>query len=254
MIARIASPARLQVFSFLLVFVSIPSYCQTPPPVNRDIPVELQATDPEIRTLIEEARSSADMGNYDVALSKAKAALDLAETKGLVGDKALAEQLVAIGYFGSGHLEDSFKFYRASSQDAIDSSNLVLQADVLVALSASPQSQGNLPGALDLLAKALELANQSKNLLVKARVLGELGKIQLLAGKIEEGRTSVQEALQIDRTNGYVSEALHAVYLGNAILPSPHRIFRKLSASLRLRGIWQFRRETISHWFWPKMP
>jgi len=91
MIARIASPARLQVFSFLLVFVSIPSYCQTPPPVNRDIPVELQATDPEIRTLIEEARSSADMGNYDVALSKAKAALDLAETKGLVGDKALAE-------------------------------------------------------------------------------------------------------------------------------------------------------------------
>jgi len=180
--------------------------------------VELQATDPEIRALLEEARSSVDIGNYDVAFSKAKTALDLAETKRLVGDKALAEQLVAIGYFGSGKVEDSLKLYRASLQDAIDSSNLVLQADVLVALSTSPQSQGNLTGALDLLTRALELANQSKNIIIKARVLGELGKIQLLAGKIEEGSKSVQEALQIDRANGYMSEPLHAVYLGYAVL------------------------------------
>jgi tetratricopeptide (TPR) repeat protein len=221
MITRLVLLKRLLLFPFLVVVTSIPSHCQTPSAINRDIPVELQATDPEIRTLLEESRSSADIGNYDVALSKAETALDLAETKGLVGDKALAEQLVAIGYFGSGKLEDSFKFYRASLQDAIDSSNLVLQADALVALSTLPQLQGNLPGALERLGMAHERANQSKNPYIRARVLGELGKLQIASGQIEQGRKSVEEALNIDKVNGYDFEPLHSVYAVYAILSQP---------------------------------
>ena len=51
-----------------------------------------------------------------------------------VGDKALAEEVVAVGYFRSGNLDESMRSYRASLQDAMQSSNLVLQADVLVGL------------------------------------------------------------------------------------------------------------------------
>jgi tetratricopeptide (TPR) repeat protein len=209
---------RLCLLLVSIAVFSLPSFGQQGPPANREIPEELQARDPEIRNLLQSVRSDYDAGDYQAAFSKAKTALALAEKKNLVGDKALAEEAVAIGYFYSGDLNHSIKQYRASLQDAVDSSNLVLQADVLVALSTSPQFQGNMPGALELLNRALAQANQSKNLFIKARVLGELGKDQVFSGSIEAGRHSITEALEIDKANGYTYEALHTVYLAYAIL------------------------------------
>ncbi len=81
-----------------------------------------------------------------------------------------------------------------------------------------PQLQDNLPGALELLTKAQERANQSKNLYIRARVLGELGRLQIVSGQIDLGRRSIDEALDIDRVNGYDFEALHSVYATYAIL------------------------------------
>jgi len=215
---RIAFQRRLLLLLCVTASVSIPCHCQTPSPINRDIPVEFQPADPEIKTLFDEARSATDIGNYDVGFSKAKMALDLAEKKGLIGDRALAEEMVAVGYLDLGKMPDSMNLFHASLQDAVDSSNLVLQADVLVALAVEPRIRGNLAGALQLLTQALDRANQSKSLLIRARVLGELGKLQVFTGKIDEGRRSIEEALQIDRTNGYSFEPLHEVYLGDAIL------------------------------------
>ena len=194
---------------------------QQPPAPKRYIPPELQASDQVIRELLAEAESKAETGEYESAFADSKAALELAQKKELLGDRAIAEESVAAGYFASGKLDESFKLYQASLQHAVDSSNLVLQADVLVALSTLPQLQGNLPGALEFLGKAEDRANQSKNLYIRARVLGELGRLQIASGQIEQGRKSLEEALNIDRVNGYDFEPLHSVYAAYAILSQP---------------------------------
>jgi Tfp pilus assembly protein PilF len=82
-------------------------------------------------------------------------------------------------------------------------SNLVVQADVLVALSAL--SQQGTPRSIPegRASQALNLAKKSKNFYIESRALGELGRLQLLAGKSADARASVEEALKIDRTNRY---------------------------------------------------
>lgn len=212
---------KLLLFASCLAMLPSSTFCQQIQNSHRDIPPELQAADPEVNRLLEAARSYSDSGKYEAAFSKSREALQLAQDKGFVRDKALAEESVAVDYFLSGELEESLKLYQSSLQDAIDSSNPALEADVLVAIATSLQIQSNLTGELNLLAKALDRANQSKNLYVKVRVLGELGRAQIFSGKTDEGRKSIEEALRIDKANGYSFEALHSVYLGYAILSEP---------------------------------
>ena len=212
------STLRLLVCVCFCLVLSPAARSQQPPVARPYIPSELQASDQEVRELLAAAESKSEAGEYETAFADSKAALELAEKKGLLGDRAIAEESVATGYFASGKLDESLKLYQASLQHAIDSSNLVLQADALVALSTLPQLRGNLPGALELLAKAQERANQSKNLFIKARVLGELGKLQVFSGQIEQGRQSIDEALSIDRANGYDYEPLHSVYAAYVVL------------------------------------
>jgi CHAT domain-containing protein len=198
-----------------------PAFCQETPDPNSDLPPELYAADSEINGLLQTARSDSDSGNYEAAFSNSRKALQLAQKKGLLRDKAIAEAWVAAGNFSSGKVEDSLKLYQSSLQDAIESSNVVLEADVLVTIATLLQIRGNSKSELDLLATALDRANQSKNLYVKARVLGELGHVQVLSGKTDEGRKSIEEALRIDKANGYKFESLHSVYLAYAILSEP---------------------------------
>ena len=216
----------------LCLVLSLTARSQQPPVARRYIPPELQASDQEIRKLLMAAESKSEAGENESALADSRAALELAEKKGLVGDRAIAEESVASGYFASGRLDESFKLYQASLQDAIDSSNLVLQADALVALSALPQLQGNLPGALEFLGKAQDRANESKNLYIRARVLGELGRLQIASGQIEQGRKSIEEALNIDRLNDYYFEPLHLVYAVSALLISAETRFGGAAAQL----------------------
>lgn len=216
----------------LCLVLSLTAHGQQASAPRPSIPPELQASDQEISTLLTSADSKAQAGDYDSAFADSKAALELAEKKGLLGDRAIVEKSVAEGSFVRGKVDEAFTFYQASLQHAVDASNLVLQADVLTSLSALPQFQGNLPGALDLLAKAQDRANKSKNLYIRARVLGELGKLQLLSGKIEQGRKSVEEALNIDRVNNYGFEPLHSVYSAYATLAQPGLDFVKAIAQL----------------------
>ena len=201
--------------------LSLTANSQQEPLPKRYIPPELQASDQEIRQLLSTAASEAEAGQYESALGDSKAALELAEKKGLVGDRAIAEEVVAIEYATLGKLDDALRLYRESLQHAIDSSNAVLEADVLVSLSTWPQMQGNLAGALELITKAFDAANRSQNLLVKSRVLGELGRLQVASGQVEAGRKSIEGALNIDKVNGYAFEPLHSVYAANALLSLP---------------------------------
>jgi CHAT domain-containing protein/tetratricopeptide (TPR) repeat protein len=222
--------------SFVCIFVCLLSSStarsQQLPIAKRYIPPELQASDQEIREMLSAAESKSEAGEYEAAFAATKAALELAEKKGLLGDRAIAEESVASGYFALGKLDDSIRLYQASMQHATDSSNLVLQADTLVALSTLPQLQGNLPGALELLGKAQERAIQSKNTYIRARVLGELGRVQTATGQIEQGRKSIEEALIIDRVNGYSFEPLHLVYAAYVTLAQPDPDLAKATSQL----------------------
>lgn len=176
------------------------------------IPRELQARNPDVEAGLSAARSSADSGKYEEAFAKDQQALIIAKMAGFSGDVALAEASVASSGFVLGKLQDGWNWDRDALQKAIDSSNLVLQADILTSLSASYQSEGRSEAALALLTQALGRADASKNLWIKSRVLGELGRMQLLQGNSEVAKNSIDEALKIDSLNNYKFLPLHQVY------------------------------------------
>ena len=98
------SPIRFSKIRFFvlvcacIVWPSTARSQQTPTP-KRYTPPELQANDQEIKQLLSAAESKSEAGEYESAFADKKAALDLAEKKGLIADRAIAEESVASGYF-----------------------------------------------------------------------------------------------------------------------------------------------------------
>jgi tetratricopeptide (TPR) repeat protein len=177
------------------------------------VPPELRVTDPGVKALLDSAEKSAKLGNYGECLAALQKALELATKQRFVADKAIVEDKVAVYYFTQGKLEDAKSQWLSSLSDGVAVSNLVLQADVLVALSALSQQGGDLDQSLKAANQALDLARKSRNLYIESRALGELGRLQLLASRPVDARASVEEALQIDRFNGYDWEAGHILYM-----------------------------------------
>jgi len=147
-------------------------------------------------------------------VERVRKAIHIAEVRGLIRDRALAEAALASAYIGQAKIELAFATFQKALQDAIDSKNAVLEADILIVLAFEAQLKGNTDHAADLLLRAQNLAESSGSLYEKARALGELGKLKLAQGKTDEGVRWVDEALQIDRLNGYRFEAIHLVYQG----------------------------------------
>lgn len=200
---------------FLLLTMIFPAWIlaqQTAGPQDY-VPVELQASNPEVKAYLDTAEKLSREGSYSESFQQLQKALDLCTSKGLVADKPLIEAKLGIASFVQGKLDDAKEYWVRSLSDSQSASNLVLQADVLVAISSMAQAAGNLTEALDLITKALDLARKSKNLFIQSRCLGELGRLQLTQGKREEARASVDEALRIDRLNRYKWEASHTLYL-----------------------------------------
>ncbi|MBZ5521329.1 MAG: CHAT domain-containing protein [Acidobacteriia bacterium] len=195
----------------ILLAASAWSLAQQPP--KNYVPPELQASDPQVKAYIDAGEKSAEEGNYPEAFQQLQKALDFCVKKGFLGDKALVEAHLSVAYFLQGKIDDTKRFRLASFADSLRTGNLVLQADSLVALSAIAQVSSNANEALDLASKALDAARRSTNLWIQSRALGELGRMQLLAGKFPEARASVEEALRIDRLNHYRWETSHLLYL-----------------------------------------
>jgi CHAT domain-containing protein len=177
------------------------------------IPTELQVSDPAVKVLVDSAEQSAKVGNYPQCLASLQKALELSTKQKSTGDRAIVESRLAVYYVSQGNLEEAKARWLDSLSDGMAVSNLVLQADVLVALSAMSQQGGNLEESLKAAHRALDLANKSKNLYIEARALGELSRLQLLAARPAEARSSLEEALQIDRFNAYDWEPVHLLYL-----------------------------------------
>ena len=207
------------VFVFSLFSLSTEASGQVPPvaPSQRYVPPELQVVDASIRAFLDSSEKSANLGNYRECLASLQKALDLAGKQKSTADKAIVEDKFAVYYFTQGKLEEARIQWINSLSDGITASNLVLQADVLVALSAIQQTSGHLDQGIVTGNQALDLARKSKNLYIQSRVLGELGRLQLLAGKKVEARASIEAALQIDRANKYDWEAGHLLYMASIV-------------------------------------
>ena len=153
--------------------------------------------------------------NGAVWTEKLEKALQMANSRGLVGDRAVLEASLASAVFVQGNAEQAVLLFQKALQDSIDAKRQVLQADILISLSSEAQMKGNTQGAMDLVHQALSLSERSGNLYGKARALGELGKLELQSGKNEEAASLIDQALDIDKLNGYKFEALHLFYKGS---------------------------------------
>ena len=171
---------------FVLLTMIFPTWTwsqQTASTPQDYVPVELQASSPEVKVYLDTAEKLSREGSYSESFQQLKKALDLCTNKGLVADKPLIEAKLGAASFVQGKLDDAKEYWVHSLSDSQSVSNLVLQADVLVAISSMAQSAGNPIEALDLLTKALDLARKSKNLFIQSRCLGELGRLRLTQGK-----------------------------------------------------------------------
>jgi len=212
---------KLERFRLVLAFVSLLMALasplnlsgQTEKALQDSVPPELQASDPDVKAYIDSAEKLQQDGNYADGFQQLQKALDLCTQKGLLADKALLEAKLAVAYFVQGKLEDANQQFLNSFADSTKTGNLVLQADTLIALTALAQASGKMDKALGLATRALDLARKSKNFWIQSRCLGELGRLQLVVGKLTEARTSLEEALRIDRLNQYDWEASHLLYL-----------------------------------------
>jgi tetratricopeptide (TPR) repeat protein len=208
---------QLRAILFLCLFVSslffqpAPALAQDRASADPTIPAELTPSDPEIRALLGLADKSCKP-NGAAWTEKLEKALQMANSRGLVGDRALLEASLASAYIVQGNTEQAFLLFQKALQDSIDVKRQVLQADILVSISSEAQMKGNTQGAMDLIHQALSLSERSGNLYGKARALGELGKLELQSGKNDEAASLIDQALDIDKLNGYKFEALHLFY------------------------------------------
>lgn len=219
---------------------------QQPSPQKSNIPIELQALNPDVRAKLTEAHSDSKAGKYPEAFEEDQEALDAAKKAGYSPDIALAEDAMASDDFVMGKLEASWDLDREALQKAVASSNFVLQADVLTSLSTYSQTTGNLKGALAILSQALDAAEKSKDLYIKSRVLGEMGRLQLLLGEKEEAKKSLDEALRIDSLNSYSLYALHLVYQAYLLLLNDQTIKEGIQELEKARDIAASRRNYLA--------
>jgi tetratricopeptide (TPR) repeat protein len=201
-------------YLFLLSPLAIAA-AQTPPITTpeRYVPPELQVADLNVKAYLDSAEKSAKLGNDGECLTSLQKALELATKQKSLADKGIVEDKLAVYYFTQGKLENAKSQWVNSLSDGMAVPNLVLQADVLVALATLQQVSGHLDQAMNTMNQALDSSRKSKSLYIESRVLGELGRLQLLAGKQADARASIEEALQIDRVNRYGWEAGHLLYM-----------------------------------------
>lgn len=166
-------------------------------------PAELSPDDPDIRLLLGVDDASCKVPDPDQRIQTLQKALQIAETRGLTGDKAVIEETLASVMVAQGKTEEAFLLFEKALQDSIDAKRPILEADILVALASESLSRGNIQGAIDVTNKALSRSVKSGNLYGKARALGELGYLHLRKGETTEAAGYIDQALEIDKLNGY---------------------------------------------------
>jgi CHAT domain-containing protein len=218
--SQMGEEVKLSAISFLclivcfLVFLTSPTEAQDQINADPTTPAELTPGDLEIRSILGLDDKSCKLPNADASAKKIQKALQMADSRGLVGDRAVLQAMLASLLIAQGEAERAFLFFQKALQDSLDAKRQTLQADILISLASEPQMKGNAQKGVELVNEALSLSEKSGNLYGKARALGELGRLKLQIGKNDEAVTLIDQALNIDRLNGYKFEARHLFYKG----------------------------------------
>src|ERR1700688_373121 len=150
------------------------------------MPVELTAIDPDIRDLLNNENNSCKSMNTDDLKENIQKALQIADSRGLVRDRALVEAALGSVLIGTGKMEMAFLSFQKALQDSIDTKNEILEADILNSLAYEAELKGNNEKSLELLERALTLASKNSSLYEKTKTLGAIGRLELLKGKKDE--------------------------------------------------------------------
>ena len=90
-------------------------------------PSELTPGDPEIRKLLGLGDKSCKAPNGNAWNEKLQKALEMANSRGLVGDRALVEASLASAMIVQGKAEQAFLLYQKALQDSIESKRQILE-------------------------------------------------------------------------------------------------------------------------------
>lgn len=211
---------RSNEFTFLLcsilLFLCLPlsADAQIRDTADPSIPAELTPTDPEIRELLHLGSDSCKAANIGAWADQLQKSLQIADSRGLVGDRAVLEAYSAFASMGQLSSTEAFVLFRKALQDSIDAKREILEADILISLSVEEQMKGNNQQAVELITDALGLTARTGNLYGKARALGELARLKLSLGKTDDASNAIDEALTIDKLNGFKFEPIHLFYKG----------------------------------------
>ena len=125
--ARKREWAKLVIILLLVFTITCGLDAQTITAAKYQPASELRANDPEIRHLLDTSQDSCGTVSIDEVVSRSQRAVRLADNRGLVRDRALAEAALAAGYVAQAKLDLAFAEYQRALQDALDSQNTVLQ-------------------------------------------------------------------------------------------------------------------------------
>jgi CHAT domain-containing protein len=204
----------LRVCLLALFALCVPSTAspQSKARIENSVPPELTAADSDIRALLNHENKPCTPESAQERTENMQKALQMADSRGLIGDRAIIEATLASALVGEGKVELAFAAFQKALQDSIDVKNEVLESDILLSLASESEMRGINQKALGLVSRALVMSEKDGSLYEKARALGEVGRLKLLMGKTSEAASPIDEALNIDRLNGYPFEALHLVY------------------------------------------
>jgi tetratricopeptide (TPR) repeat protein len=157
------------------------------------IPAELSATDPEIKALLNDENTSCKSVDPSEQVERIQKALQIADKRGLVRDRALVEAVLASALISEGKFEMAFVAFQKALQDSMDIKSEVLEADILLSLASEAQIKGNNQKALDLVSRALTIPTARKTSLRRSSRLTVSGLLLSARGMATQTFTSCRQ-------------------------------------------------------------
>jgi tetratricopeptide (TPR) repeat protein len=157
--------------AFFFLQLPLPAQAQGRNPTDPSLPVELTPADQEIRELLRVGDDSCKLADPDAWTERIQKALQIAESRELVGDRAIVEALLASALITQGNTDQAFIVFRKALQDSIDAKREVVEADIPISLASERQMKGNSQEAIDLVTQAVSLSERTGSLSMGTRAV-----------------------------------------------------------------------------------
>jgi CHAT domain-containing protein len=188
--------------AFILFAASIMNAQKLPDDLEK-LPPELQVSDPESRKLWAEAYTLAKAGDYVAGEMSLNRAVARCTRENFQADCALLKGMLGQWKFLQGNIEAAEELYVSAYDGAIRSGNQVLQADLLISQCSKYRINDDINGARGQIARAVEVAQKSRNRLVLARAYAEQANVLNWAGDLKHAEEAINRAIAIAQANDY---------------------------------------------------